>query len=52
MTLLGYFLGQVSFISDHLEATVLAVVALSLVPILVEVLRARRERTRAAVELQ
>jgi membrane-associated protein len=51
MTLLGYFLGQVTFISDHLEATVLAVVALSLVPILVEVLRARRARTRAAVEL-
>lgn len=47
MTLLGYFLGQVSFISDHLEATVLAVVALSLVPIVVEVLRARRAPTPA-----
>ena len=48
MTLLGYFLGQVSFISDHLEATVLIIVALSLLPIVIEVLRSRRERASAA----
>jgi len=48
MTLLGYFLGQVSFISDHLEATVLVIVALSLLPIVIEVLRSRRERASAA----
>ena len=48
MVLLGYFLGQVTFISDHLEATVLAIVALSLTPIVIEVVRHRRERTWAA----
>ncbi|MEY2451118.1 MAG: rane-associated protein [Acidimicrobiaceae bacterium] len=50
ITLLGYFLGQVSFISDHLEATVLAVVGLSLLPIVVEVVRSRRHSARAAAE--
>lgn len=42
VTLLGYFLGQVDFIEDNLEVAILVVVGISLMPIAVEVLRARR----------
>jgi len=41
VTLLGYFLGQVALVRDHVELFILGVVALSLVPVVVEVLRAR-----------
>lgn len=43
VTLLGYFLGQVAVVKDHLELMILAVVALSLLPIVVGLLRTRRE---------
>ncbi len=42
ITLLGYWLGQVALVRDHVELFVLGVVALSLVPVAVEVLRSRR----------
>jgi membrane-associated protein len=42
LTLLGYWLGQVAVVRDHVELFVLGVVALSLVPVLLEVLRGRR----------
>lgn len=44
VTLLGYWLGQVSFLSNHIDLVLVGVVALSLVPILVEVLKARSGR--------
>jgi membrane-associated protein len=44
VTLLGYWLGQVQVVRDHLELFILAVVALSLVPVLIEFLRERRRR--------
>jgi membrane-associated protein len=47
VTLLGYFLGQVDLIADHLELAILAVIGLSILPIVVEALRARK-RKRAA----
>ena len=51
MVLLGYFLGQVTFFQDHLELAVLCVVAISLIPIVIEALRARRRRSEpVAVE--
>ncbi|MCW2713055.1 MAG: DedA family protein [Frankiales bacterium] len=43
VTLLGYYLGQIQFVADHAEAIILGIVALSLLPIVIEVLRARRE---------
>jgi membrane-associated protein len=43
VTLLGYFLGQVSVIRNHLELMLLAIVAVSVLPIAVEYLRARRK---------
>ena len=42
VTLLGYWLGGVAFIADNVEPIILGVVALSVVPIVTEVLRARR----------
>ncbi len=42
VTLLGYFLGQVDLIADHIELTIIAVVGVSLLPIALEVLRHRR----------
>jgi membrane-associated protein len=47
LTLLGFFLGQVSVVRDHVELFVLGVVVVSLVPVVVEALRARRTRTPA-----
>jgi membrane-associated protein len=42
VTLLGYWLGQVAVVRDHVELFVLGVVALSLAPVGIEVLRGRR----------
>jgi membrane-associated protein len=42
VTTLGYFLGQVDFVHDNLEPIILGIVALSVLPITVEVLRSRR----------
>lgn len=42
VTLLGYFLGQIGFVRNHIELMLVAIVALSLVPVAVEALRARR----------
>jgi len=42
LTTLGYFLGQVEFVHDNLEPIILGIVALSVIPIALELLRARR----------
>jgi membrane-associated protein len=44
VTLLGYFLGDVEVIGKNLELFALLVVAISIVPIALELLKARRER--------
>ncbi|SDP68658.1 membrane-associated protein [Klenkia soli] len=42
VTLLGYWLGQVAVVRDHVELFILGIVALSLVPVVIEVVRNRR----------
>lgn len=42
ITTIGYFLGQVEFVHDNLEPIILGIVALSVLPIAIELLRARR----------
>jgi len=42
VTTAGYFLGQRQFIRDHIELSVLALVAISLLPVGLEVLKHRR----------
>jgi membrane-associated protein len=44
VTLLGYFLGQVDFIGAHIDLLLVAIVAVSLIPIGIEFLRARSKR--------
>lgn len=46
VTLLGYFLGNAfPVLKDHLEVAILAIVAVSVVPMAIELVRARRGRT-------
>ncbi len=42
VTLLGYFLGQIQLVRDNIELMLIAVVAISVLPIFVELVRARR----------
>lgn len=41
VTLLGYFLGRIDFIGDHIDLLLVLIVAVSVIPIVIEVLRAR-----------
>jgi len=43
VTLLGYFLGQVALVRNHIEVMLILIVALSLVPVGVEYLRHRSQ---------
>ncbi|MCW2635505.1 MAG: conserved rane protein of unknown function [Blastococcus sp.] len=42
ITVLGYWLGHVAVVRDHVELFILGIVALSLVPVVIEGLRGRR----------
>jgi membrane-associated protein len=42
VTVLGYFLGQVSFVKSTIELVLVGIVAVSVIPIVVEFVRARR----------
>jgi membrane-associated protein len=44
--LLGYYLGQIDFVARHVEKFILGIVVASVLPIGVEILRARREHRR------
>jgi membrane-associated protein len=53
VTLVGYFLGQTfPVLKEHLEAAVLLIVAVSVVPMVVEFIRARRGRTATEVIIE
>ena len=47
VTMLGYFLGQVEVVEQNLEIAILLVVAISFMPIAIELWRARKERSLA-----
>jgi membrane-associated protein len=46
VTLLGYFLGQVKVVEQNIEVTLILLVAISFVPIAIELLKARAEARR------
>lgn len=48
VTLLGYFLGQIDLVRDNIEPIIVGIVALSLVPVALELRRARRGGWRSA----
>ena len=53
VTLLGYFLGNAfPVLKDHLEVAILAIVAVSVVPMAIELVRARRGRTATEVIIE
>jgi membrane-associated protein len=45
VTILGYFLGQVTFVKSNIELILVAIVAVSMIPIAIELLRARRRKS-------
>lgn len=49
VTLLGYFFGQIDVVRNNIEIAILGVVAISLLPIVVEVIRHRRAAASAEV---
>ncbi len=48
VTVLGYFLGQVPFVKSNIELILIGIVAVSVIPLIIEVLRARR-RSRTTI---
>lgn len=47
VTVLGYYLGQIAFVREYVEVIIIGIVVLSLVPVVLELMRAR-SRTRLA----
>ena len=52
VTLLGYYLGNIPFVKDHIELILIGIVALSIIPIGIETLRHRRETRVAEVSVE
>jgi membrane-associated protein len=50
LTVLGFFLGKITFVRENIELMLVLIVLLSVLPIIVEVIKARRERKAAARE--
>ena len=44
VTLLGYFLGKIPFVADHVEYFTILFVVVSTIPIVIEIVKVRRER--------
>jgi len=47
VTTLGHFLGEIEFVRNNIEIAILAVIAVSLLPVAIELVRARRHRATA-----
>lgn len=47
VTLAGYFLGNIEFVKKNVEIILILVVVVSILPIIIEVIKHRRERSRA-----
>jgi membrane-associated protein len=49
-TLLGYFFGNIAFVQKHFELVIIAIILVSLVPAVVQGVKARKEMNQPAVE--
>ena len=52
VTTLGHFLGQIDFVRDHIEVAILAVIFISLLPMIFEVVKHQRDKRRTAVSAE
>ena len=50
VTILGYFLGQVEFVRKNIEIMAILIVLVSLIPIVIEILRSRRQKKQVAAD--
>jgi membrane-associated protein len=48
VTLLGFWLGRITFVKENVELILIGIVALSVLPIVIEVVKARRQSRRPA----
>ncbi len=51
VTVLGYFLGEIPFVEKNIELMLILIVFLSVVPIIIEVIKARREKKKLVDEI-
>lgn len=51
VTVLGYFLGEISFIEKNIDVMAILIVLISIIPIVIEVVKARREKKKLATQL-
>jgi len=47
VTILGYFLGQITFVKDNIELILVGIVAVSFIPIVVELVRSRAQARKS-----
>ncbi|WP_444948051.1 DedA family protein [Micromonospora ureilytica] len=52
VTTLGYFLGRVTFVRSNIELILIGIVVVSVIPVAVELLRARRRSRGAAADVR
>jgi membrane-associated protein len=50
LTTLGYFMGQIDAVKNNIELAIVAIIAVSLVPVAIELIKHRREAKRALEE--
>jgi membrane-associated protein len=50
-TLLGYAFGNIRFVQNNFELVIVAIILISLIPVLVEAIKARKEAKRKNIEL-
>jgi membrane-associated protein len=51
-TLLGFFFGNIPFVQEHFELVIIAIVVISVIPAVLEALKARREIRSAKLEAE
>lgn len=51
VTVLGYFLGEIDFIEKNIDAMAVLIVLLSVIPIVIELIRSRREKKRITTQV-
>jgi membrane-associated protein len=51
VTMLGYYLGEIEFVKNNIEIAIVVIVALSLLPVAIELIKHRREAKRMASDI-